>query len=309
MKARSFLVTLAPLLAAASAIHAESTINNTDKYAYGANIGWINCRDAGSTSQGAVIGEYVCSGYLYAANCGWIDLGDGSPANGIHYGNASASDFGVNVSDHSSVGSNHSAQLRGYAYGANIGWINFTEVPGDPDSNPRIDLTTGKLLGYAYGANVGWIHLGSTTTTLVRTDSIAPGASADGDTIADAFERIHTDPDNLDVMNDSTDNDGDGVLDKDEEIAGTDPFDADEWLRFTEIVTGNAPSTHGLTWRSTPARVYLITTSDDLGPLSWTDAGLGIVVPTSGTTTTRTVVDHGADRSFWRVEARKPLAP
>ena len=48
---------------------AASTINAVNKYAYGANIGWMDWR--GDTNRGAVIGEYVCSGYIYAANVGW----------------------------------------------------------------------------------------------------------------------------------------------------------------------------------------------------------------------------------------------
>src|SRR6266436_2166875 len=77
-----------------STCSAATTINATDKYAYGANLGWMDWR--GDTNSGAVIGEYVCSGYLYAANIGWINLGNGSPANQIQYQNNSATDYGVN---------------------------------------------------------------------------------------------------------------------------------------------------------------------------------------------------------------------
>ena len=73
---------------------AATTINATNNFAYGANIGWLNAR--GDVTSGAVIGEYVCSGYIWAANVGWIALGSGSPTNGIYYQNLSANDFGVN---------------------------------------------------------------------------------------------------------------------------------------------------------------------------------------------------------------------
>src|SRR3954471_13476052 len=59
---------------------AATSINVTNKYGYGANIGWIDAR--GNTTAGAVIGEFVCSGYLYSANVGWIHLGSNAPANG-----------------------------------------------------------------------------------------------------------------------------------------------------------------------------------------------------------------------------------
>src|SRR5882762_3216800 len=104
---------------------AATTINAANQYAYGANLGWMDWR--GDTNSGAVIGEYVCSGYIYAANVGWINLGSGAPTNGIQYQNLAASDFGVNQDG--------LGNLRGYAYGANIGWINFENTGG-----PKVDL-------------------------------------------------------------------------------------------------------------------------------------------------------------------------
>src|SRR5207302_939359 len=138
---------------------AGTTIDAANKYAYGANIGWMDWR--GDTNNGAVIGEYVCSGYIYAANVGWINLGGGTPTNSIYYQNLSASDFGVNQDG--------LGNLRGYAYGANIGWINFENTGA-----PKVDLFTGKFSGYAYSANCGWISL-SNAFAYVRTDIIAPG--------------------------------------------------------------------------------------------------------------------------------------
>src|ERR1051325_10883778 len=73
---------------------ATTSINSTNKFAYGANFGWIDAR--GNTTSGAIIGEFVCSGYLYWENAGWIHLGSNAPANGIQYQNNSATDYGVN---------------------------------------------------------------------------------------------------------------------------------------------------------------------------------------------------------------------
>ena len=61
------------------AAHAASTINAVNRYAYAANLGWADWR--GDGANGAVIGQYVCSGYIYSANVGWIYLGSGAPAN------------------------------------------------------------------------------------------------------------------------------------------------------------------------------------------------------------------------------------
>jgi hypothetical protein len=63
-------------------LRAATTINAANKHAYGANLGWLNCR--GDTANGAVIGEYVCTGNIYSANVGWITVGSRSPTNGIY---------------------------------------------------------------------------------------------------------------------------------------------------------------------------------------------------------------------------------
>ena len=122
------------VLAVSVPCRADSSINEANKYAYGANVGWINAR--GDITNGAVIGEFVCSSYLYGANIGWIHLGDGSPTNGVRYGNTSADDYGVN---HDGLGN-----LSGYACGANVGWIVFETNYG----KPKVNLLTGNMDGY-----------------------------------------------------------------------------------------------------------------------------------------------------------------
>src|SRR5689334_16394229 len=126
------------LLACSATCQAASTINPSNHFAHGANLGWIDAR--ADATNGAVIGQFVCSGYLYAANVGWINLGNGSPANGICYQNAV--EFGVN---HDGLGT-----LRGYGYGANIGWLNFTnrDATGAFYEGPKVHLFTGRLSGF-----------------------------------------------------------------------------------------------------------------------------------------------------------------
>jgi hypothetical protein len=58
--------------------------------------------------------------------------------------------------------------LRGYAYGANIGWINF-----EANGAPVVNFASGNLSGYAYSANVGWISL-SNAMAFVQTASLTP---------------------------------------------------------------------------------------------------------------------------------------
>jgi hypothetical protein len=138
----------------------NSTINGTNHYAYGANLGWLDWRS--DTSHGAVIGTNICSGYIYSANFGWISLGNGSPTNGVHYQNLSAGDFGVNVDG--------SGNLTGFAYGANIGWINF-----EANGAPKVDLASGNMSGLVWSANWGWISL-SNTVASVQTAALQQSA-------------------------------------------------------------------------------------------------------------------------------------
>ena len=206
------------LVALASAVHAASTINSTNAYAWGANIGWLNWRP--SAESGVNIGRYICSGYIYGANVGWINLGNGNPANHIQYANNSATDFGINFTlDPNNPGH---GLLRGYAYGANIGWINF-EATG----NPYVILSNGQLRGYVYGANIGWINL-EDLSYFVSTDTIDPGVDSDGDGLTDAWEYIYFG--NLD-MAPAQDPDGDGEDNLSEFKSGTNPNDPNSVFR------------------------------------------------------------------------------
>jgi len=295
------LVFLVPVAATAG-----TNIDSTNANAYGANIGWVNCR--GDVTNGAVIGEFICSGYLYSSNCGWIHLGSGAPVNGFSYQNNSATDYGVNTGQYLANGSVFEAKLRGFAYGANIGWVNFED-----QGNPRVNLATGQILGFAYSANVGWIALSGAGVT-VETDSISPGPDTDGDTIPDAWERSKAGG-LLTVMNSTTDSDRDGVLDKDEYDTDTHPFDANDFIRITALimprnVDGTGPFATDVTWTSKPTRWYEIETNADL-VLAWQTAADNLV-PTGTSTFARFndpfLVNLPA-RRFYRVRSKLPLAP
>ena len=277
-----------------------STINEPEKFSYGANIGWMNWRP--SAADGVEIDEYVVSGWIYGANVGWIHMGDGTPANNIQYSNASDTDFGVNYTiDPFSPGM---AKLRGFAYGANIGWINFENA-----GNPRIRFSDGRLEGYAWSANCGWINLGNGTFA-VKTDFVLSGLDADTDGLADAYEFTY-----LGGLggNPTVDTDGDGMTNLEEYLNGTAANSANESLRITAFSTDSTGANSLLTWTSTPSRLYTIqTTTDLLDPLSWVDnTDFGVeFAPDVGVTTTRSPLTESANtKRFWRVRAVRPLAP
>lgn len=275
-------------LAPSGLIRAATTIDPANPYAYAANAGWIHCR--GDTNNGAVIGEYVCSGYLWAANLGWIHLGSGNPANGIQYQNNSSADYGVN---HDGLGN-----LRGYAWGANIGWISFENTGA-----PKVDLWTGRLSGYVWSANCGWISL-SNAIAQVRTLAIRPGADSDGDGIPDAWELSYTN--NLSAFSASSDSDGDGVSDLGEYVAGTHPLDAADFLRITSFVRGllGDPTRLDMQWSSKPSRFYAIQRSLKLASDPFTDMA---VFPWPGINNAAWL--DAATNAFYRVRAFRPLTP
>ena len=276
-----------------------TTINPANRFAYGANIGWMDWR--GDTANGAVIGQFVCSGYVYSANVGWIHLGDGTPANGIRYANNSATDFGVN---HDGMGN-----LRGFAYGANIGWLNFTNRDGTGATydGPRVDLLTGRLSGSVYGANVGWISL-SNALAHVQTDSIPAGPDSDGDGIPDNWELQYAG--NLTSLNGAGDFDNDGVPNSQEYLADTNPMDPSSNLRITDFIANSGGTANTLTFTSRPSRLYEIQERSTLTPeSSWTDSGLGTIRPDAGAETTRSFTDATSPTRFFRVEASPPLSP
>jgi hypothetical protein len=139
---------------------AQSNIDNSvpDKFAWGENIGWTNWHDANAGVQGVNVGGKFLAGYIWGENIGWINVGDGTPTNGIAYGNTDGSDTGVNIDP--------AGALHGYAWGENIGWINFDGgAMATPAQPARIDCARppgqplARLTGYVWGENVGWINL------------------------------------------------------------------------------------------------------------------------------------------------------
>jgi hypothetical protein len=314
---------LLSLIALPVLARAASTIDNTNAFAWGANIGWTNWHgsDVGQPPgvNGMVIGEYICQGWIYGANVGWISVCrkdpttfvDIGPTNNIQYSNT-GSDYGVNyIIDPAQPGI---AFLRGLAYGANIGWINFDD-PGFPFPvgalKPQLSLFTGKLKGYAYSANCGWISLDEfdlgAVERFVETDHVAMGADTDTDGIADAFEFLYAG--NLALMNGTSDKDKDGFLDIDEYRDGTNPSQVTDRLRVTAFSTNTAGTSSPITFSSTTGRLYIVETKALLTDLSWSlDPTFGTAfAPDPGILTSKTLTAATASKRFYRVRSVRPL--
>jgi len=294
-KTKLFLLALlsAFSLQPSALVYATTTIDPVNKYAYGADIGWMDWSGgSGQTATGVVIGAYVCSGFIYSANVGWINLGSGSPTNGIYYQNLSANDFGVNQD-----GLGH---LSGYAWGANIGWITFEQTYG----MPKINMITGQMSGYVWSANCGWISL-SNAVAYVQTDTISPGALApDGLPIAWLLLNFGTTN-----VNANADPIGKGITIGQDYLAGTDPNNPNSILRITAESFSSGGTNAELTWNSVLTRYYYILKTPSLGSPVWTDSGLGLVSPSIGSTTSASFGDTNAPMRFYRVEAVRPLTP
>ncbi len=50
-----------------------------------------------------------------------------------------------------------------YAYGENVGWINFK-----PTQGPGVTVTPSAVTGYAWGENIGWINLDPATAGVLN---------------------------------------------------------------------------------------------------------------------------------------------
>jgi hypothetical protein len=235
-----------------------STMDRSNRLAYAANAGWLDWRPDGT--NGVAVGEFICSGFIHGANVGWIHLGDGTPANGVRYANTDGADCGVN---HDGLGN-----LRGLAWSANLGWVNFENTGA-----PKFDLLTGRFSGHVWSANAGWISL-TNASAHIQTEHLAPATDSDDDGIPDAWEIVHTN--GLTPFHSASDSDGDGVSDLREYLAGTHPLNpSSNLVAVTEPVSGVGPSPMKVSWTAMPGRVYRVEMRNDLRPETpWVDAGL-----------------------------------
>ena len=109
-------------------------------------------------------------------------------------------------------------------------------------------------------------------------------------------------------VNPNSDPDGDGMSNKQEYLAGTNPTNSSDKLIITAFSKTGLAGNVGITWSSVLSRRYYIQKTTDLASHIWTDSGLGLISPT-GAATTRSFADSATTNRYFRVEAVRPLAP
>ena len=129
-------------------------IDLSERFAWGANAGWINFAPSPASGSVAPVTVYPdhLEGYAYGENIGWIRLGTHTSGGDHTYANDAAGSYGVN--------NDGCGNLSGYAWGTNVGWINF-----DPsnDEQVTVDPVNGEFDGYAYGENIGFFRFQGTS--------------------------------------------------------------------------------------------------------------------------------------------------
>src|SRR5204863_7948063 len=108
-----------------------------------------------------------------------------------------------------------------------------------------VDLKSGVITGFVYSANCGWIGL-SNSFARVQTDRIVPG-QLDTNGLPLAWELQNFGATGIDP---NADPDQDGMSNKREYLAGTNPNDATDKLVITSTTLPSAGSSVSLSWRS-----------------------------------------------------------
>jgi len=155
---RKFVATISVImLASTGGVLAASNISPLHQFSWSENAGWMNWRQAGSPpgSQGVRIHSGYLTGMIWAENFGFVSLGQG-PKNLASYTNLSGADHGVNLAA--------DGTLSGYAWGENVGWLNFSGgALASPASAARLDFAANRFRGFVWSENLGWINLDDAT--------------------------------------------------------------------------------------------------------------------------------------------------
>ena len=97
----------------------------------------------------------------------------------------------------------------------------------------------------------------------------------------------------------AADQDGDGMINSAEEIAGTNPMNPQSVFQVSQLQPGTGTMT--LTWQSAPGKTYQVQWSDSLSSSSFSSMQGSTVPASAGSTTSWTDPNPGSSRRFYKV--------
>jgi len=196
-------------------------------------------------------------------------------AGGGPYANTTGSNWGVNLAAN--------GKLTGYAWGENIGWINF----GHAQCDAAISPASGEFSGHAWGENIGWLTFKGTAPGYgVRTLAFdtqpqgTPNWWLDHHGVTEAYDA------------------GDGVPAWRKYVMDIDPTVAGNYLRITAV--SNAPAARVAFAPASTRRYYTLQTRQDLAAGGWSNVvGQSSVAGIGGEQTLQDT--NAAERAFYRI--------
>jgi|GEM_PF-584034 len=119
----------------------------------------------------------------------------------------------------------------------------------------------------------------------------------DGDGHSDIWQIFH----GITSANGEEDSDSDGVSDRDEERAGTNPFSGQSIFRIDELDVEPQFASVTLAWEGLAGKRYQFESSPDLGERSWENFGQAVLPSTSGPAAMPFILEQPSPSLFFRV--------
>jgi hypothetical protein len=144
------------------------------------------------SSRNITVSDTELRGFAWGEGTGWIVMNCADTTSGCSGTNGNFR-----------VANDGDGNLSGYAWGETTGWIHFGPFTNSATEEVSINTNNGQFFGYAWAQNFGWIRfdcsgVGSCVETDWRPGSGGGGGGGSG---------------TLPQCNDSSDNDGDGLVD------------------------------------------------------------------------------------------------
>lgn len=137
-----------------------------------------------------------------------------------------------------------------------------------------------------------------TVSNLTIGEQVSVSVAAANPNYNSATSPTSTSSPNIKVLDPKADDDGDGLANSAEDVAGTNPLDATSFFRVVSVVNNASTNTGQITWSSVVGKSYQVEFSPSLSPSSFTAVGSPI---TATATTTTFNFQPSASQGFYRV--------